>query len=133
MRYLFALRLPFIAAFGMALSSPALATGGLFCSKQGDAKAPALSLVIGHGYPGAVVGATLIDGERELSTMGKDPPLLLVQAWVDRKQILIDLSDAEAMDRVVLLTARTINAEGEAAGTLVYKGRKYAVRCEESG
>ena len=33
----------------------------------------------------------------------------------------------------VLLTARTTNAEGEAAGTLVYKGRKHAVRCEESG
>jgi hypothetical protein len=127
-----ALRLA-IFATGGALASPALATGGVFCEKPGDAKAPALSLIIGHGYPGPVVGATLIDGERELSTMGNKPPLLLVQAWVDSKQILIELADAKAMKRAVLLTARTINAEGEAAGTLEYKGRKYAVRCGESG
>jgi hypothetical protein len=47
-----------IAAAALCCSAPAFATGGFLCTSTGGEE-PAISLVIGHGIPGGVVGAAI--------------------------------------------------------------------------
>lgn len=128
-------RLPCLAAaltLAAPLAAPAQATAGLFCEPSGKGGGPSLSLVITRGLPGGIFGATLAeDGREPRSTMGENPPIVLAQAWIDEKRIMVDIADKDLMEYVARLRARPAG-EGGAAGTLDYGGRKYSVRCEES-
>ncbi len=109
---------------------PAHATAGLFCESRG--KGPSLSLVITRGVPGGIFAATLEEPGREpRSTMGDDPPIVLAQAWIDERQIMVDIADKDLTEFVAKLRARP-SGEERAVGTLEYGGRKFAVRCEGS-
>ena|SRR5688572_31804841 len=125
----FSLVLALIAALSFA--GPAHATGGLFCQPSGKGTGPTLSLVITRGLRGGIFGATLDDGKESRTTMSDDAPLALVQAWIDDRQIMVDIADRDVMHYVAKLRARPVRDEG-AVGTLEVNGRKYAVRCEES-
>lgn len=116
---------------GFALPGSAAATGGLFCRPAGKDDAPTLSLVIGHGATGTMFGATLDDGARSRSTMGDDAPLVLLQSWIDERQVLLELADRAVTERIALFKGRP-NRTGGATGTLTYRGRSHAMRCEES-
>lgn len=58
------------ALVGIAASSPGHATGGLVC-RPISGRGPSLSLVIGHGIPSGLVGVSLNDGKRWISTGDK--------------------------------------------------------------
>lgn len=75
--------LPVAAA--IALAAPAHATGGLICrSAAGE-----ISLTIGHGAVSSIVAA-------RLSADGRVIPTALAQGWIDRNEIRLDLTDANA-------------------------------------
>src|SRR5262245_16141242 len=93
-------------AAGPAFARPAQATAGLFCEPSGKNGGPALSLVITRGLPGGIFGATLSDRGHSRTTMGDDAPLVLVQAWIDDRQILVDIADREVTSYVAKLRAR---------------------------
>lgn len=115
-------------------ATPAFATGGMLC-RPVSGEGPALSLVIGHGVPGAIVGASLIEPGATRSTMGENAPLLLAQAWMDDELLLVDLADPQALCRIARLRARFHTAGRgpvTATGTLAVAGRAIRVRCVES-
>lgn len=115
-----------IAAAALCLSAPASATGGFLCSTAGG-KEPAISLVIGHGIPGGVIGAAIREGGRWRSTMTPGEGLVLDQWWIDRERTWVDLVHPETGASEAKLRVRNQGFGG--AGTLVRKGRAYQVRC----
>lgn len=115
----------------IVFAAPARASAGLYCEAINKAGLPAIALVITRGLPGGIFGVSLEDGTTSRDTMSKDAPLLLVQAWIDDKLVLVDVADRELTRYVAKLRARPV-AEG-AKGTLEVGGKKYPVRCEESG
>ena len=124
MRYAF-----IAAALMLPIAAPALATQGLLCRAEPGAP-PRISLVIGAG---GIAGASLDEEGEWVSTMA-DGPLILAQAWIDRTQAMADIVDTR-WDRVAELRVRfEPPARGRpttARGTLVLRGRTFAVRCEE--
>jgi hypothetical protein len=115
-----------IAAAALCLSAPAFATGGFLCSPA-DGKGPVLSLVIGHGIPGGVVGVNLREEGRWRSTLEPNDRIVLDQWWIDRERTWVDLVHPETGDYEAQLRVRNEGFGG--TGTLVRKGRTYAVRC----
>lgn len=90
-----------------------------------------LNLVITRGLPGGIFAVTLDHGGKSLSTAGEDAPIVLVQSWIDERQVLVDIADRELMRYVARLRARPVRDEG-AVGTLEVEGKTYRVRCEQS-
>ena len=115
-----------IAAAALWASSPALATGGFLCSPA-DGKGPSMSLVIGHGIPGGVVGASLKEDGRWRSTLDPKERIVIDQWWIDRERTWIDIVDRETGGYEARLRVRNQGFGG--SGTLVRKGRTFAVRC----
>ncbi|HEX9964771.1 MAG TPA: hypothetical protein VGB04_07290 [Allosphingosinicella sp.] len=119
-----------IAAAASCFSAPAAATGGFLCSPaNGDG--PAISLVIGHGIPGGVIGAAIREGGRWRSTMKPGEGLVLDQWWIDRERTWVDLVHPETGAFEARLRVRNQGFGG--TGTLVRKGRTYGVRCFQDG
>ncbi len=117
-----------IAAATLCCSAPAFATGGFLCSPVAG-KEPAISLVIGHGIPGGVIGAAIREGGRWRSTMTPGVGLVLDQWWIDRERTWVDLVHPETGASEARLRVRNQGFGG--TGTLVRKGRTYAVRCRQ--
>lgn len=117
-----------IAAAVLCFSAPAAATGGFVCSPA-DGKGPAISLVIGHGIPGGVIGAAVREGGRWRSTMQPGEGLVVDQSWIDRERTWVDLVHPETGAPEARLRVRNQGFGG--TGTLVWKGRTYQVRCFE--
>ncbi len=115
-----------IAAAALCCAAPAFATGGFVCSPA-NGKGPALSLVIGHGIPGGVVGASLREDGRWRSTHKAGDGIVLDKWWIDRERTWVDLVHAETGVPEAQLRIR--NRAFGGAGTLVRKGRTFAVRC----
>ena len=115
-----------IAAAALCCSAPAFATGGFLCTST-DSKGPAISLVIGHGIPGGVVGASLKENGRWRSTMTPMDRLVLDQSWIDRERTWVDIVHPGTGAFEARLRVRNQGFGG--TGTLVRKGRIYAVRC----
>jgi hypothetical protein len=115
-----------IAAAALCCSAPAFATGGFLCSAV-DGKEPAISLVIGHGIPGGVVGAAIKEGGRWRSTMQAGDGLVLDQWWIDRERTWVDIVHPQTGAYEAKLRVRNQGFGG--TGTLVRKGRTYQVRC----
>lgn len=117
-----------IAAAALSCSAPAFATGGFLCSPAAG-KEPAISLVIGHGIPGGVIGAAIKEKGRWRSTMTAGEGLVLDQWWIDRERTWVDLVHPETGAFEARLRVRNQGFGG--TGTLVWKGRSYAVRCRQ--
>ena len=114
------------AAIALACSSPALATGGFLCSPE-SGEGPSISLVIGHGIPGGVVGVSIKEDGRWLSTYGGKHGFVLDQWWIDRERTWVDLVHPETGLPEAQLRVRNQGFGG--SGTLVRKGRTWKVRC----
>jgi hypothetical protein len=119
---------------GLASAAPAQASAGLFCEPSGgrNGSGPTMSLVITRGLPGGIFGVSLADRSTDRTTMGDAAALVLVQAWIDERQVLVDVADKDVMRYIAKLRARTTR-DGGTVGTLEYEGRSYRVKCEESG
>lgn len=117
-----------LAAAALSCSAPALATGGFLCSPA-DGKGPEISLVIGHGIPGGVVGAAVREEGRWRSTMTPADGLVLDQWWIDRERTWVDLVHPRTGASEAQLRVRNQGFGG--TGSLVWKGRTYRVRCRE--
>jgi hypothetical protein len=103
----------------------------MICSPAGG-KGPQLSLVIGHGPAGGIGSASLRENANAAwrSTSGKNPPLILVQGWIDRQLLMVDLVDSRGLRRVLQLRARFEKPQGHSAsGTMAWRGRTWRVRC----
>jgi hypothetical protein len=117
-----------IAAASLCCSAPAVATGGFLCSPV-NGTGPAISLVIGHGIPGGVIGAAVKENGRWRSTMKPGEGLVLDQWWIDRERTWVDLVHPETGAPEAQLRVRNQGYGG--AGTLVRKGRTHQVRCRQ--
>jgi hypothetical protein len=120
-----------IAAASLLLAAmPAYATQGLLC-RPASSKLPRISLVIGAG---GIAGASLDEKGGWISTMDRDPRLILAQAWIDRKQVMADIVSPR-WDRIAELRARfeppAPRKPRTAHGTLKLRGRIIPVRCVE--
>ena len=116
------------ALLALAAAKPALATGGFVCSPVG-AKEPMISLVIGHGIPGGVVGVNLKERGRWLSTDRPGDRIVLDQSWIDRERTWVDVVHPGTGAPEAQLRVRNQGYGG--TGTLVRKGRTYQVRCTQ--
>ena len=117
-----------IAAACFMLSSPALATGGFLCTPEKGA-GPSISLIIGNGIPGGVIGAAVKENGRWLSTMTPNDRLVLKQSWIDRQHTWVDIIHAKTGATEAQLRVRNQGFGG--VGTLVRKGRTWKVRCRQ--
>jgi hypothetical protein len=121
-----------IAATALLLlaAAPAKATQGLLCH-HASAKLPRISLVIGAG---GIAGASLEEKGGWISTMARDPQLILAQGWIDREQVMADIV-GQGWHRVAELRARFEPPDPRkprtARGTLRLRGRTIPVRCIE--
>jgi hypothetical protein len=116
----------------LAVSSPALATGGLLCKPISGA-GPQLSLTIGHSYASSIVCANLREGGRWLSTCQPPGRLMIARSWMDGQLVWVDIIDRdngrqEAKLRAVVKPKQRIHT---ALGTLTRRGKTYKVRCVE--
>jgi hypothetical protein len=116
------------ALLALAATAPALATGGFICSPV-SGKGPTISLVIGHGVPGGVIGAALKEGGRWRSTMDARVAMVLDQSWIDKERTWVDIVHRESGAPEAQL--RVHNRGFGGTGTLVRKGRTYPVRCRQ--
>jgi len=106
----------------LTLAAPAQATSGLLCSTAGS-RPWVVQLVIGQAAVSAVVQASLTDD-------GRDVPVHVAQAWLERDEVRVDLVDPNAERHEVRLVAR---AKGDNYDGSIWRGGKRRwVRCSES-
>jgi len=120
------------AVAALAISTPALATGGLQC-RTTDRSNIQLDIVIGHGSVSAITGVQMSQGKRRWGGTAGDP-LIVAQSWIDGQRLWLDLVDAQGMRYEGKLRA-TFNPKLKgrpALGTLVRNGRTYRIRCVEA-
>lgn len=114
-------------------AAPASATSGLTCRPVSGA-GPSISVVIGHGAPPSLVGATLVEGGRTLSTMEESHGIAVGRSWIDDDRVWLDLFDTRtpAWSGQLRAQAAGRGRDRHYAGTFVWNGRLTRVRCEES-
>jgi hypothetical protein len=110
-----------LAAAGVAVASPAHASGGLLCRTAGP-RPIEVSLVISHTAVPVVVSARLTD-------RGRAVPLSLAQAWIDRDELRLDLTDPNATRRELRLLAKANGRYYD--GSIFRGGERRWVRCRE--
>ena len=119
----------------IGFSAPAFATGGFQCKPISGA-GPVVDIVTGSGVGPGIIGVTLHERNRVLTTPHRsgDLPLVIAQSWIDRDRLRLDLTDANAMRyEAKLRTAFDAKLRGRpATGTLTRGGRTYKVRCIEA-
>ncbi|HVM36904.1 MAG TPA: hypothetical protein VM265_00740 [Sphingomicrobium sp.] len=109
------------AALAAGLASPALATGGLVCRTAGTTVVESW-LVVSHTAVPTVVSARLRDS-------GRDIPVVLAQAWLERGELRVDLVNRNATRHELRLRARRNGAAYD--GALWRNGQRRWVRCRE--
>jgi hypothetical protein len=114
----------FVAAVPLMLlaAAPAHATGGLICRTSGQSPIE-LALVVSHVAVPVVVSARLNDG-------GRDVPTALAQAWLDPREVRVDLIDKQAIRHELRL--RAVRRGAAYDGALWRLGQRRWVRCRES-
>jgi hypothetical protein len=110
------------ALLGLSIAAPAHATSGLFCSTAGE-KPIVVQLVIGNSAVSSVVQASLTDDGREV-------PVSVAQAWLERDEIRLDLVDPNAERHELRLVARSKGDNYD--GSIWRNGKRRWVRCSES-
>ena len=102
-----------------AAATPAFATQGMVCSGKGAS----LDMLFGHAAVSSLVNA-------QFEVDGAVVPSAVARNWLDEKQMMIDFADPDQME--LIASVRLAWHDPEWRGTLTYKGRKIAVRCEEA-
>ena len=120
-----------LAAFALACSAPAFATGGFQCRPLSGA-GPILTMSLGHHASARPLSVILQEGRRTLSTEGREAPLAVSQSWVDSSRLWLDLIDSNLTKREATLRAAFQAKKHYAVGTLVRGGKTYRVRCIEA-
>ncbi len=115
-------KLPFIGLAALVAASPASAAGGMLCRTAGAAPVE-VRLVVSHTALPVVVSARLIDS-------GRDVGVMLAQAWLDPKEMRIDLTDRNARRHELRLRATRSGHYYD--GSLWRGGQRRWVRCRES-
>ena len=106
------------AILAATAASPAFATQGMICSGKGGT----VNMLFGHAAVAALVNA-------QLEVDGAVVPSAVARNWLDEKQMMIDFADPDHME--LIASVRLAWHKPEWRGTLTYKGRKIALRCEE--
>jgi hypothetical protein len=118
-----------LAAPLLLCAVPASATQGFACRTMAP-PGVTIMVVIGTGIGTGVVGVTLHDGERTLSTFdGGDA--VLGQSWVDERALLIELVPPDRDGRIARLRVG-LGGElesSELTGWLEYAGRRWRTVC----
>lgn len=122
-----------IAAALLAASSPAFATSTILCrSTVSPTDGPSLALVVGSGEAGGIVQARFeLGGESFTTGEGQGAPVI-VQSWIDRYVLRLDIADSNVEARIVRLDTR-LRRGTDYLGTLIHRGRSWRVRCDEAG
>jgi hypothetical protein len=118
----------------LAAATPAQATGGIDC-RPVSGRGPTLHLVIGHGVAPALVSVRMTDGLSFNSgpeRMGSNG-LTVVQSWMDRQVLWLDLADPNVtrFEGRLRATFQPRLRGRPAIGTFVRNGRTYRMRCVE--
>ncbi|MEO7602627.1 MAG: hypothetical protein ABIS39_05120 [Sphingomicrobium sp.] len=103
----------------MVAAAPAAATQGMIC----EGKGASISMLFGHAAVPALINAELMVGDAVV-------PSAIARSWAGDRETWIDLADPDQM--ALIASLRLTYAKREWRGTLTYKGRKIAVRCEEA-
>ena len=114
------LAIPALAA--AVVAAPASATGGFLCK---TASKPAIEVAVGFGH---VPGAPLV--AKRLRVDGKEVPVLAPQWWLDGKEMRIEFTDTDAMQK--LLVMRTTWNELYYDGQVTWRGKTHWIRCKEN-
>ena len=110
-----------LAAAALLASTPAHASGGMFCSTAGP-RPVQVSMTIGHVFGSPLAAARLIDN-------GRNVPVAKAQYWLDRTELRLLLTDPNASREEMVLRARR---NGQAYdGSLWRGGKRRWVRCRE--
>lgn len=111
----------------LALSTPAVATGGYSCRTPGP-KPIHLSIVTGHGVAPMIAQVRIVEGAKIWSTAGPDPSLAILQSWIDERELRLDIVDPKLRTYQAQLRTRMMNSS-TATGTLLRNGVKHHIRC----
>ena len=114
-------RLYMAFALALVVSAPAGATGSLICTTAG-AHPIEIGMVISHTAVSAVVQARLRDN-------GRDVPVHVAQAWLERNEVRLDLEDSNAERRELRLIAKARGQHYD--GSIWRHGTRRWVRCKE--
>lgn len=108
---------------GLALATPAQATGGLIC-RTGGARPVEVSIGFGH-----VPGAPLLADVTRLLDNGRAVPVVAPQWWLDDRELRLLLTDPSAIRREAVVKARRTGPFYD--GSLWRGGKRRWVRCRE--
>ena len=122
-----------LAAALLGIASPAFATSTIGCrSTISPATGPAFDVSVGNGAAGGIFQVRFDLGNEHYTTgQGANPPTI-VQSWIDRRQLKVEIADANAETIITRLDAR-LRAGDDYLGVLTHRGRTWRVRCSEEG
>lgn len=100
-------------------ATPAHATQGMIC----EGKGARIHMLFGHAAVPGLVSA-------ELTAGGAVVPSAIARSWAGDNITWVDLADPDQME--VIASLRISYAKRAWRGTLTYKKRRIAVRCEEA-
>lgn len=110
-----------LAAAAFLASSPAYASGGMFCSTAGP-RPVQVSMTIGHVFGSPLADARLTDN-------GRNVPVAKAQWWLDRSELRLLLTNPNASAEELVLRAKRNGAAYD--GSLWRGGKRRWVRCRE--
>lgn len=119
-------KLAFLVLGTAAFAAPAHATDTLTCRGTANPRVR-LDLSIGHLVGGVVAQAALTEGNASLIT--GQGQATLAQAWIDDRQLLVEVLDGNSEARIVELRTTRRGTRGAYAGTMKVRGRTHRVRC----
>jgi len=122
------MRWAWIVAMAALWGGPALATSGYGCEAEG--KPVSIEILIGHAIAPVVVQVRLNDGEKSWSTADEPAPIRILQAWIDDRELRLDLVDGDTSRYEARLRVRLAD-DMSAKGTLERGGATYRLRCSE--
>jgi len=121
------------AAALLGTASPAFATSTILCrSTISPANGPALALSVGSGAASGIFQAQFSLGDEHYTTGQGAAAPAIVQAWIDDRQLKVEIADANAETIVTRLDTRA-RAGHDYLGILNHRGRTWRVRCGEEG
>ena len=122
-----------IAAALLCAASPAFATSTILCrSTISPTDGPSLALIVGSGEAAGIFQAQFsLGSERFITGEGSGAPVI-VQSWIDERQVKVAIADANAEAIIVRLDTRR-RAGSSYSGILIHRGRTWRVRCSEEG
>lgn len=111
--------LPFAIIPALFAATPALATQGMICGGKGAS----IHMLFGNAAVPGLISA-------ELTAGGVIVPSAIARSWAGDNMTWVDLADPDQME--VIASLRIVYAKRAWRGTLTYKKRRIAVRCEEA-